>query len=415
MSNLLAQVLTLLSGLLINFFVPAIYGLEAYGEFIQQNILAFFIHKLTDSFGEPLISHAKAESVLVASISLNIVVILIFVLACLFQPIGSPLLLASMLLSSSVILSIYALRRVSLLIGYYVLMLTLFFVLIIARTIFSSPVSILDLMFYCNAIPTLISIAVLLRTSARPQSYKEIGHLLLWTLRLVPRFASVTLVYNTFSNLLPALLSRTLSHHDLGLYRVITAIIQSATSIFPINTRVILSSFLQNPYADKHYATLIATSAMYFNFIGLLALGTCFWYPPFRPYAVLVCVLPVLYWAVITERFLLAIQLSSLVSRVNILLAAIISLAALFTQSINDAILLYAIGFSTYASILIVFTPAKLNRWAVAWVLFISPIAVYVQNFNLGAAVLMLIISFTICFFSFKIRGADLRAMLVSL
>ncbi len=48
MFNLLIQALTLLSGLVVNFVIPGLYGLEAYGAFIKANVLVFLFQKLLD-------------------------------------------------------------------------------------------------------------------------------------------------------------------------------------------------------------------------------------------------------------------------------------------------------------------------------------------------------------------------------
>ena len=76
MVNLLIQALILISGLVVNFVVPSLYGLDAYGEFIKANILDYLFQNLLYIVNEQLIASVEAEYILITSLLMAFLIFL---------------------------------------------------------------------------------------------------------------------------------------------------------------------------------------------------------------------------------------------------------------------------------------------------------------------------------------------------
>ena len=292
--------------MLVNFVVPALYGLESYGAFIQANILVFVFQKLTDIVNEPLISHVEGRYIFATSLLMGGVVMLLFLITNSINPIGNPLLLGVMLVSSCCLLSMYALRQQLRLLVYLVVFLGVFGLLLALKMLADWQLSIVDVLIWTNLVPGLLAALGLVSSGSRLPPGKQLLSTMGNMFVMLPRMVSVTLVFNLLTNILPYILSKTLPVRDLGLFRVVTSVIQSATSLFPLNTKAIFVAFVGGERREALFKTIMSASLLYFSILGVFGYLLAWMVPKLSPYLVLVASLPVLYWAVVSERYLLA-------------------------------------------------------------------------------------------------------------
>ncbi|MGY2160030.1 hypothetical protein [Pseudomonas tolaasii] len=208
MINLLIQVLTLFSGLVVNFVIPGLYGLEAYGTFIKANVLVFLFQKLLDIVNEQLIASVEAEYTLVTSLFMATLIFLLFNAVNLIDYIGNPLLLGVMLLSSACLLSMFSLRLQRWIVGYLIIFLCVFFTALLLSYLSVWPLSIVDILILTNLIPCLYAVVVLFFNGAKLPMGKQLLLTCHRVLLLLPRMVSITLVFNLFTNILPFILSK---------------------------------------------------------------------------------------------------------------------------------------------------------------------------------------------------------------
>lgn len=411
MINVAIQLLTLLAGLLVNFVIPALYGLEAYGAFIQANILVFVFQKLTDIVNEPLISQVEAAQVFPLALVMAVSIWLPFALLDAVFHLGSPVLLAAMLLSSCVLLGLYAQRRYRILLIYLLGFILVFFLLLGLKEWGYWPLSIVEVLIWTN-LAAVLPAAYIVVTPAR---WTGAGAMVGRVLRAAPGNVSATLVFNLFTNLLPYLLSKTLPLAELGLFRVMTSVVQSATSLFPFNTKALFVLFRRDAEAARLYPALLGVALAWFAGLATGALLLAVFEPRLQPFLALVGSLSVLYWAVLSERYLLATHRKRMVILANLVVGCLATMLALRIDTIGEAVLLYAISFAMYAA----WTLALAGRGAVrifALAIALStPLAVYVQNTNLESAVLWQGGLTAIAFILFGTRFADLRRLGVRL
>ena len=409
MVNVAIQALTLLSGMLVNFLVPALYGLESYGTFVQANILVFVFQKLTDIINEPLISHIEGKYVFATSLLTASFVLLFFLLINRLDPIGDPFLLGVMLLSSCCLLSMYALRQQTRLLVYLVIFLGVFGIALLLNTLANWQLSIVDILIWTNLLPgVLATLALLLsgsRLPPRSQLFSTFGN----TIRMLPRMISVTLVFNLLTNILPYVLSKTLPVRDLGLFRVITSIIQSATSLFPLNTKAIFVAFVEGGRREMLFMTVMSSSLLYFSLLGLFAHLLIWLLPKFNQYFVMVSSLPVLYWAVVTERYLLASGLRRQVMMANWVVAFCALIMIFLVHDLQQAQLFYALGFSAYALALYAYCKPRVHPVAMYWVAIFSPCIIWLQEKSMAFSVIYMVSLAFIAIVVIRFRPADLR------
>jgi hypothetical protein len=412
MVNLLIQALTLISGLVVNFVIPGLYGLDAYGEFIKVNVLVFLFQKLLDIINEQLLASVKPEHILVTSLFMAGLIFLLFSGFSLIVDLGNPLLLSAMLLSSACLLSLFGLRLHRWIVAYLIIFLVVFSVSLFIGHQKIWSLSIVDILFLTNLIPCLFALGVLFTHGAR----LPIGNQLLSTFRqvivLLPRMVSITLVFNLFTNILPFVLSRSLPVGELGLFRVIVSIIQSATSLFPINVRAVFVAFISGGQRQEQYRIIMSVALMYFALVGLSGYALGWLLPQYAGYLALLPCLPVLYWAVVTERYLVASGLQRKVIIANIAVG-ILAVAGmlLFVQGLKDAELFYAFGFSAYLIILHLLCRPGIRIPVVLWVSILSPLAVTLKNINLIWGVLYMCSLLIIAVWTLRLRPADFRTL----
>ncbi|MCP1517300.1 hypothetical protein J2Y74_001610 [Pseudomonas migulae] len=412
MVNLLIQVLTLISGLVVNFVIPGLYGLDAYGAFIKANVLVFLFQKLLDIVNEQLIASVEAEYILVTSLFMATLIFLLFSVVSLVDDIGNPLLLSVMLLSSACLLSLFGLRLQRWIVGYLVLFLCVFFVLLFISYQQILPLSIVDILLLTNLIPCLFAVAVLFSHGAK----LPVGRQLLSTCKnvlfLLPRMVSITLVFNLFTNILPYILSKSLPVRDLGLFRVIVSIIQSATSLFPINVRAVFVAFVSGGQRQEQYRIIMSVALFYFALVGLSGYAMGWLFPQYSAYLAMLPCLPVLYWAVVTERYLVASGLHRKVIIANLVLGALaVAGMILFVQGLKQAELFYALGFSAYLLFLHLLCRPGIRLPVIFWVSVLSPFAIVLKDANLIWGVLYMLSLLIIAVGILRLRPADFRTL----
>ncbi|MFN3715752.1 MAG: hypothetical protein ACK4R8_03390 [Thiobacillus sp.] len=411
MISVAIQALTLLCALLVNFVIPAFYGLEHYGAFIQANILVFLFQKLTDISTEPLIGHVDHAMIFPVSILIAACVWLVFWVIDSVASLGSAALLAAMLLSSSVMLSMYALRQQMRLLMYLVFFLAVFSTLLALNAWLKWSFTIVDILLWTNLLPASLAALALLRSGARLPSRQMFGTLFVAVARMAPGNFSVTLVFNLFTNLLPYILSKTLPLRDLGLFRVVTAVIQSATSIFPVNTKAIFVRLVASEDRAGQFRILLAWSLLYFAGLGLLALAAGSVDARLVPYLALVASLPTLYWVVLAERYLQASKQRRALIVANLAVGGMALAGAFLIETIAQAVVYYALGLSVYAAWLLV-----LNRRVVALsasipVIGLAPLAVVLQPYSLAYPALYFLAVLLLAWRAFNPGFADIERL----
>lgn len=408
MINVAIQALVLLGGLLVNFLVPFLYGLEAYGAFIQAHILVFVFQKLADIINEPLIGHTEAAHVFPTAVVMGGIVWSVFtVIDQLLMPLGSPLLLAVMLASSTVSLGMYALRWQRTLLAYLAGFITLFFVLIALKEWAHWPLGIVDVLIWTNGLAILpVLVPLVLRTH-----WQGGGVLVTRALCAAPGNVSVTLVFNIFTNLLPFLLSRTLPHAELGLFRVMTSVVQSATSLFPVNTKALFVMFRRGIDAERLYEALLGAALAWFAAFGVGALALAWLIPRLAPFVDLVALLPVFYWAVLSERYLLAGGRRSLIVVINLVVGSVALALALGVRTLDEAVMLYAVSFTVYAACCLLPAAHGRVRWLALSLVLVMPFAVLLQVRYPAAVIAWQAALVVLAFSAFRLRPADLRLL----
>lgn len=411
MINVVIQGLTLLCALLVNFVIPALYGLELYGAFIQANVLVFLFQKLTDISTEPLIGYVDHAMIFPVSMLIAACVWLVFWVIDSVASLGSTALLAAMLLSSSVMLSMYALRQQRRLVAYLVFFLAVFFALLILKERLEWALSIVDILFWTNLLPASLAALALLHSGARLPSRQTVGPLLASVARMAPGNFSVTLVFNLFTNLLPYILSKTLPLRDLGLFRVVTAVIQSATAVFPVNTKAIFVQLVGSDDRAAQFRILLTWSLLYFAGLGLVALMAGRVDGRLVPYLALVASLPTLYWAVLAERYLQATKRRRELVVANLVVGSVALVCAFLVETIGQAVLYYALGLSVYAGWLLVLNRRTVSLSASIPVIGLAPLAVQMQSVSLVYPLIYFAALLLLAWYVFRPRIADLERL----
>jgi hypothetical protein len=412
MVNLLIQALTLISGLVVNFVIPGLYGLDAYGEFIKANVLVFLFQKLLDIINEQLLASVEAEHILVTSLFMASLIFLLFSGFSLIVDLGNPLLLSAMLLSSACLLSLFGLRLHRWIVAYLIIFLSVFSISLFVGHQKIWTLSIVDILFLTNLIPCLFALAVLFTHGAKLPVGKQLLSTFRQVIVLLPRMISITLVFNLFTNILPYILSRSLPVRELGLFRVIVSIIQSATSLFPINVRAVFVAFISGGQRQEQYRIIMSVALLYFAMVGLSGYAMGWLLPQYSGYLALLPCLPVLYWSVVTERYLVASGLyrKVIIANVTVGVFAVIGMIV-FVQGLKHAELFYALGFSAYLMSLHILCRPGIRLSVIFWISILSPMAIIMKNINIVWGVLYMCSLLIIAIFVLRLRPADFRTL----
>jgi hypothetical protein len=227
-----------------------------------------------------------------------------------------------------------------------------------ALTDFSLPLVLV--MEVSATVPAMIWLVYVLRASDLCPSGAALAETLRALMRHVPQLLSMTAVMNLFTSALPVFLARTLVPYDLGLFKVMTSVIQSATSLFPVSTQAVLTSFVQHPKGALLYQRLMGWAMLYFACAAMVMIAAAYVLPALTPYMLLVACLPVYYRAILDERHLTARHRIPLLMAMNLLVAVLTLMVVPFIHTVPHAVLLYASGFTLYAALMLL---ARRHLW----------------------------------------------------
>jgi hypothetical protein len=389
--NLLVQLVTLLNGVMFNFVAPAAYGLSAYGEFIALNAAVFLIYKSMGIVSEPLIRFAKPETIIYPVLLLNAAVWVVFVAIGLLLPIGSPLLLAGMLLTASLFLALQTLRLRRAYIAFQLTISGLFGGLVIGSLLVDAPLPLVRVMELSTGLPALAWLGFVLRESDPRPARDALIATLRGLMHQVPQLLSITAVMNLFTSALPLFLARALVPYDLGLFKVITSVIQSATSLFPVSTTTVLANFVQHARGRAMYRLLTGVATLYFAAAGIGLLVLALLLPALTPYVALAACAPIFFRAVLAERHLIASHHVAPLAGINLAIVLLTLLTLPFVHTVEAALMLYATGFTAYAVLMALMQRGRLQQLPSLLVMLACPLAVYLTSQHLAFGVAYLL------------------------
>jgi hypothetical protein len=255
-------------------------------------------------------------------------------------------------------------------------------VLLALKTFAGWDVSIVDVLKFTNGIPCIFAAINLVYSGSEFPSEKKIISTLFGMLKILPRTVSATLVFNLLTNILPYALSKTLPLRDLGLFRVATSVIQAATSIFPVSSKAIFVAFVGAKSGSALCRTIMIASLLYFSILGFSAYMVTIFVPKLSQYLALVACLPVFYWAVVLERYWLAVGARRRVMFANLATSLLIVSSVFFVHELNQAMLVYATGFSAYLLVLNANSKSCIDIRIVYFVALLSPCVVWFEGLS---------------------------------
>ena len=353
MIGLLVQVLSLLSGLMVNFLTPLIFGVTEFGFFIKANILVYVFHRFSDVSSESLIALNAKGSIFLQSLVFNIFYLAGFYAISQFAEIGSISLLGSMLLSSSVLLTLYSQKRIRAVLLFLIAVVSVFIVQ--AGLIWAGRLSfgIEQLMIYSTYPPAIAGFMALAWLS-RHELVRLSSYTSLWrALVIFPRMVSLTLVFNLLTNFLPYIATKILMPRVFVILRIMLAVVQSVSSIFPLNIKQIFTTLVGNDKKESLYAALMHVSAVYFLCLTCGVMLAACYYQSLQDYVRLLSMLPLFFWSMLTERLLQASQQGGRLVAINLTFAIVIFGVGLFSTSLDALIMLYVFSIVFYCAVLL--------------------------------------------------------------
>lgn len=386
------QILTLFSGLLINFLIPMLFGIEEYGLFIKANILVFLFQKLMDVISEPLISNVEKNQLFPVAFAIGTLLLTGFLGVNCFFSAGSPWLLGSMYWSNCLLLVLYALNMPKLILAYLIAFIVLFTTLLSAVFFNVIDLSITHVCGITNVVPASFCLIYLLVTQKMPLSvsglYANISRMIL----LIPKLFSLTLVNNLFTNILPFYLSFVVSPQLLGLFRVQVSIVQSVVAIFPMNSKALSTHFAaaRDQYHNEFIKNILVFSVNYFYIIALIGYIFVRFNGGTSDFAAVFFLLPIVHSAVILERYMLGLSMRRPLVIINLLISTIACIVATHVHSIAEMVLLYASGISTYLLLMLLCTPVFQFKVLLRLMAILTPLFVLlaIDSFAVGLSLL---------------------------
>jgi hypothetical protein len=349
MLNALIQLSTFAYGMVFNFLLPYIYGLDAYGEFVAQNAVIFLLYRAMAIIREPLIRFTSPPLLLANSLTLNVLIILVFLIVERFIPMGSPYMLAGLLVNGSCLLTMQAMKlRRSFIVSVAAMAVCLAGLMLWSKA-HGFNLSLTQVVTISVWVVSALSMLYLFMHGAVVPGLRELKVTVGQVMHQVPRIISITAVMNMLTSASPLFLVNVLTSHDMGLFKVMTSVIQSATIVFPVSTQAVLTSFVTHPHGVKFYRLLSSIAMMYFAAAcaGLVACALIA--PSLVPYVGLAACLPAYYQGILLERHLTATHHIRLLVILNWAVVAAIALGFCLVTDLQEALLVYAGGFTLYA------------------------------------------------------------------
>jgi hypothetical protein len=146
--------------------------------------------------------------------------------------------------------------------------------------------------------------------------------------------------------------------------------------------------------------------------VGLSGYAMGWLLPQYSGYLALLPCLPVLYWSVVTERYLVASGLyrKVIIANVTVGVFAVIGMIV-FVQGLKHAELFYALGFSAYLMSLHILCRPGIRLSVIFWISILSPMAIIMKNINIVWGVLYMCSLLIIAIFVLRLRPADFRTL----
>jgi len=404
MIGVLVQGLSLISGLMVNFLTPFIFGVEQYGLFIQINILVYVFHRFSDVSSESLIAMSAEGSFFLQSLIFNIFYFLLFLAISQYCEIGSSLLLAGMLLSSSVLLTLYSMRRILAVMAFLSSVVSVF--LILAGLLWMGMLSLsIEQLMILSTYPSAITGFLTLAWLSRWELMQVKSYTALWrVLAILPRMISLTLVFNLLTNFIPYVATNVLMPREIGILRIMLAVVQSVSSIFPFNIKQIFSTMVGIEDKLRLYLSLMQVSVVYFVLLACILFSLAFIYSPIQPYIRLLSMLPVLYWCMLTERYLQSCSMANRLLVINLIFALGIIVGGFFCTSLDSLINLYMASIAGYCIALLAMARVRVpQRYYVLGAICVLQVIILKASLPL---VLLLSLASAISFLAY---GASIR------
>jgi hypothetical protein len=157
--------------------------------------------------------------------------------------------------------------------------------------------------------------------------------------------------------------------------------------------------------------TVMAASLFYFSIIAVCALLIISFLPRLSPYMAMITILPVIYWAVLFERYMLAAGMHRPLIVTNLVVGISILAAAFFVRELDQAKYLYAFGLCTYAGALWVVSDLKGARVTVCAVIVCSTLILWLDQFFPYATLIYMCLLTGIPFLLMKFRLSSALAL----
>lgn len=381
MTTILIQVLTLLSALLINFMVPLVYGLKEYGLFIKANIIIFLFHKFTDIASEPLLSTTDPDMIFPTSFLLNTFLLLIFEVTKTIFPMGNTILLSTMLFSNTVLLTMYS-RLLHKWVVSYLLIFDVFFVtLLLFQKMGLYSLNITQFMLASNVIPSSLFVILMIWKNKIPIMFTSKYEHVVEIASKIPELFSLNLVNNLFSSALPVYFSYVFSAETLGLLKVQLSIIQSGTSIFPINTKMITTYLVNANEKIVLFQKFLFISLSYFTVFSFLGISLSYYHIISPTYSHAFLLIPIAHMTIMIERYMLSLKKRRSLMGVNLIVTTLCITGLLYFKTHLDILFLYAFTLCVYSLLLLtqIFVPMR-AKLPILLLSVITPLSLFLSQ-----------------------------------
>lgn len=370
MINLSIHITLLVSGLLVNFITPAVFGVTRYGEFIAANAVVLLLHRVADIVIEPLVRYTdKAQVIFISLLFNSVFIIFFFVLDEMFS-LGSSVLMLALLLSSSVLLSMHAMMQKSAILVFQLSMVALYVLLLYLAPKWGFTIE--QVMEMSVIFPSSFAVAYVIISGAVLPTATELRLALGILKKSTGQALTVNAATTMLTHGLPVILSLTLGMRELGVFKIATSVVQSAITFFPIQIRSISHAMVQG--AENLWPSLSRVVVFYFSLMGLMLLLAGIAEPRIAVYVQLAVVLPVFYWVLLAERYWVSRYEMKTLYTINLVVMLIVLLSATQTHTLHLALLLYATGLSLYGLRLAMI---RMQEKRMAPILILCPVAVY--------------------------------------
>lgn len=304
MIAVLAQVLALASGLLVNFLYPLVFGLAHYGEFLKYALPTLVLHRVVDMASESLIAlpmetgFFRFSAICVGLMGL--VAFLALWLAGVTQFIDLRL-FCSLLATSVIMLVLHRDRRFGALASYLAIFNVSFCgVTTIAAT--TGALDLVDILVLTNLVGVIVGTFLLRGRVGEAMPLTSTTQTLTSVLKKIPNALGGTLSANAITNIFPLVVAGFLSAGELAKFRIFTSILQSSTSLFPLNTKSVLSLMREETHR-LDFARWLDLAYWYFLLFagGILVLSGFF--PKWAIYGSAALMMIPFFWLVLLERY----------------------------------------------------------------------------------------------------------------